>query len=385
MTSTPVASATIESTINRMRAMCVPALRKFFLPEQRVFAFRVRKTPAGGEQIEGISRRYTAMSLIGLSTESPADMVRVLAPHSTHDVVEYLLAQVCASANLGDVGISIWAAHAVGYSNLAAAHARLAEMLNSRTPQMTVEVAWAVAALSLTADTAALMQLRDATAQRLIEAYNPASSLFPHTMPGGPKTIRSHVACFADLVYPIQALSMYHQAVGNRQALEAATGCGEAICHRMGDAGQWWWHYDYRTGKVVEGYPVYSVHQDAMGPMALFALRDAGGPDLSEYVNRGVAWLVHAPELGGGSLIDDATGWIWRKVARSEPRKLVRRVQAVASSVSPALRVPGTNLVFPPKSVDWESRPYHYGWLLHAFQPRRVATRPRPQPVGAAR
>ena len=39
--------------------------------------------------------------------------------------------------------------------------------------------------------------------------------------------------------------------------------------------GQWWWHYDVRDGSVVERYPVYSVHQHAMAPMAL--LRPARG------------------------------------------------------------------------------------------------------------
>jgi len=32
------------------------------------------------------------------------------------------------------------------------------------------------------------------------------------------------------------------------------------ICGAQGAAGQWWWHYDSRTGGVVEGYP-----QDTQG------------------------------------------------------------------------------------------------------------------------
>ena len=92
-------------------------------------------------------------------------------------------------------------------------------------------------------------------------------------MPGSdvPK-LRGHVSCFADFVYPIQALSYYHQATRDARAAEVAISCAERMCQMQGPEGQWWWHFDIRAGRLVEGYPVYSVHQDSMAPMALFAL-----------------------------------------------------------------------------------------------------------------
>ena len=72
------------------------------------------------------------------------------------------------------------------------------------------------------------------------------------------------------------------------------------------------------------------------------------------------------PELEGGSLIDDGAGLIWRKVARREPGKLSALLQAAASRLHPRLRVPGLDLLFPP-AIDYEDRPYHLGWVLHAF------------------
>ena len=86
---------------------------------------------------------------------------------------------------------------------------------------------------------------------------------------------------------------------------------------------------------MIEGYPVYAVHQDAMAPMALLAVEDAGGPDFAGPVERGLEWLRSAPELGGGSLVDDAAGLIWRKVARREPGKLARSLQALGERGSP--------------------------------------------------
>jgi hypothetical protein len=81
---------------------------------------------------------------------------------------------------------------------------------------------------------------------------------------------------------------------------------------------------------------------------------------------------MHAPELGGGSLIDESAGLIWRKVARREPPKLSRFAQAAASRLHPALRAPGLDTLFPPCAVDYEDRPYHLGWLLHAWPAGRA-------------
>ena len=82
---------------------------------------------------------------------------------------------------------------------------------------------------------------------------------------------------FAAQVYPIQALARLHRSADDQEALAVANSVAAAICTAQGEAGQWWWHYDGRTGGVVEGYPVYSVHQHAMGPMALLDLAEAGG------------------------------------------------------------------------------------------------------------
>jgi hypothetical protein len=175
------------------------------------------------------------------------------------------------------------------------------------------------------------------------------------------------VCCFADLVYPIQALSLRAERLEDPAAGGAARRAAELIVRRQGPDGQWWWHYDVRSGDVVEGYPVYAVHQDAMAPMALFAARCATGTDFSDAVHRGLDWLERSPELGGGSLVDEGAALIWRKVARREPGKLSRSLQAAASGLQRGLRVPGLDLIFPPRAIDHEDRPYHLGWLLHAF------------------
>ena len=77
-----------------------------------------------------------------------------------------------------------------------------------------------------------------------------------------------------------------------KEALQNSLQCANAICNLQGPLGQWWWHYDSMTGRVAERYPVYSVHQHAMAPMALFAAQDACNADFREpnLQRAGVDW-----------------------------------------------------------------------------------------------
>ena len=369
MTSTAVKRETPTELIERLRAMSLRGLARMYDPKAQSFYFRLDRTAAGIVP-RGHSPRYTAITLIGLATEPAADRAPITAPHSVDEVCARLLKEVATSDNLGDVALSIWAAGLLGHTQeIYEAARRLSALSPLDNGHPVVELAWTLVALTKVpqADKAGL---RDGVAARLMSLFNPASSLFPHLAAG--TGARAHVSCFADLIYPIQALSLYSAAARSQQALDIASRCATHLCSTQGDAGQWWWHYDYRTGAVIEGYPVYAIHQDAMGPMGLHDLREAGGPDCSGAIVRGLDWLVSAPELNGGSLIDVEADLIWRKVARREPRKATRYVQAAASRVHPSLRVPALDMVFPAVAIDFEDRPYHLGWLLHAWQGARA-------------
>jgi hypothetical protein len=66
------------------------------------------------------------------------------------------------------------------------------------------------------------------------------------------------------------------RSAGDPGTLANTNSIAPAICTVQGNSGQRWWHYDSRTDRVVEGYPVYSVHQDAMALMDLFDPAEAG-------------------------------------------------------------------------------------------------------------
>lgn len=353
-------------TIDTLRAIALAALPRMFRADELVHVHCLRKVD-GEIRPEGISQRYTAMTLIGLAAESGADARSALCGRTPAEVCGALLRRTTEWTNLGDTAVTLWAARALGDGDAELALRRLRELDPVQGQHPTVELAWTVAALSVGKGKSPDANLAHATAKRLLDSYSDASRLFPHQPADMPAlAFRGHVGCFADQVYPIQALAFYGMQFSDAKSIEASRGCARKICELMGLEGQWWWHYDVRSGRVVEGYPVYAVHQDAMAPMALLAAEAACGENFDEAIDLGLKWLVRSPEIGG-SLIDTDNKIIWRKVCRREPGKLTRGIQAVASSMHPAVRLPGTNLAFPPVAIDWESRPYHMGWLLHAF------------------
>jgi len=364
----------MQPFVQRLRRIALDSLRRMFVPAEGQFVFRIRKN-SGGMVSEGRSKRYTAIALIGLANESEAASRRVLAGAARAEIAGRFLAEVGAWANLGDVALTLWAGRACADASRAPALDRLRELDPLGRPHATVELAWSLTALCVGPGGLMDESLARGIARRLLSCFGERSSVFSHWATDGSAggtripIWRRHLACFADQVYPIQALSHYGGLTRDGNALEAARRCAEHICRLQGEAGQWWWHYDVRTGDVVEGYPVYAVHQDAMAPMALLAAAGATGVDFSAAIGRGLDWLAHSPEIGA-SLVDESSNVIWRKVCRREPGKLVRGMQAAVSCCHRSLRVPGVNVIFPPISIDYESRPYHMGWILYAFPER---------------
>jgi hypothetical protein len=369
--STISSPASAREEVARLRALAPAALARMYVPGEHLFAFRV--VPAdGGTTRQGLSRRYTAITLIGLAADG-LDASLVLGAHTVREVCDRLIAHLPQVTDLGEAALIAWAAGALGHPGEAEARRALAALGPAEGTRPTVESAWALVALTLAGE-AGDEPLRRALAGRMMSAFNSESGLFAHAV-GPARGLRTHVCCFADQVYPIFALSLHAARSGDRDALAMADGCAARICGLQGEAGQWWWHYDHRTGSVVEGYPVYAIHQDAMAPMALLALEASGGTSRAAHVVRGLAWLAEAPELGGGSLIDATAEMVWRKVARREPHKAARYLQAAASHLRPGLRAPGIDLLFPPGAVDFEDRPYHWGWFLYAWSATANARR----------
>lgn len=342
-----------------------------------VFSHTMRSiTSAGcrGEQFEGENLRYGAMVALGLSKAPESTQHQVLRFGTASDLAELVCHRAETVLDDGAVALSAWAGAEAGHHFTAPLFVRLEERLSSTTSLPTVVCAWALIAALAARDIGNASNVARFARQRLFEAKS-RSGLFRSRGSGSPgRLMRAHVGCFADQVYPIMALARLGAATGDHEALKTADHCARLICAAQGSGGQWWWHYDTRTGRVSEGFPVYSVHQHAMAPMALLELYEAGGHDHLPEIVKGLEWLDTHPETTADLICADK-GVIWRKIGRHEPGKAARGLAALATMLSPRLSVPGMDILFPPGRIDYECRPYELGWLLYAWLSTGIADR----------
>jgi hypothetical protein len=275
--------------------------------------------------------------------------------------------------NIGDAGLLLWLAALAAPERLSGlcsglrVESALARFQGAREGR-TMELAWFLAGLSHAALAKSerlpkLEGLAMATFESL-KRNQGRHGIFGHQAAGRSVggVLRGRIGSFADQVYPIYALTRFAQAYEVSAALAMAQRCADAICHAQGELGQWWWHYDGSSGRVFQKYPVYSVHQHGMAPMALLALAEATGSDYSGPVHRGLAWIDKNNELGL-DLRDTPSNLIWRCIYRTGWTMYLREF---ANFLRPAESAgAGSDL-----KVLCECRPYELGWLLYALAGR---------------
>lgn len=360
---------TIAASVDRLVRCALYGLPQMYRPDSRAFVQTVRGVPsATGPHLvqEGTNLRYAAIVALGLRHTPEATQRRVLSGLTAAELSAAVAKRAERDADPGAIALAAWAVAEVEQRHADTLFSRMRDMLASGDPLPTIDVAWMLTAAVASAYLGDTDDVVTTARDRLLAEQGP-TGLFPHALP--PTSLgrfRSHVGSFADQVYPIQALARMAAVRADGAALTAANACAQRICALQGEAGQWWWHYDSRTGSVVEGFPVYSVHQHAMAPMALFDLFDAGGDDHRAAIVTGLSWLTTHPEVLE-ELVDDRLGVVWRKVGRREPAKAARKLSAVTTSLRPGFTLPGLARAFPTTLVDHECRPYELGWLLYAW------------------
>jgi len=359
-----------EVMLKRIIDLAVKGLANMFDEEKRLFCYRMRQTSDGIVR-EGVSRRYTIISLIGLHRyeaqggQSPIDIQATLA---------VLLEDTEQIDNIGDLGLLLWLCALVSPKQLNKIFHNLdikrsLEKYSDGRQGKTTELAWFLAGLSHSA--LASNQKANGQEDLSMQAFSMlkrnfgAKGIFGHMNKSSLAGIlRGRIGCFADQVYPIYALSMFAKAYENKEALKIANECAEAICRLQGDLGQWWWHYDSLTGKVIGRCPVYSVHQDGMAPMALFALSEVSGLNFDTHIYKGLKWITGNNELGF-DLIDTSQNVIWRSIYS-------KRYKMYYDEMLTLTGLTGNKRKHNDLRILFECRPYQLGWLLYAFADKQM-------------
>jgi hypothetical protein len=206
-------------------------------------------------------------------------------------------------------------------------------------------------------------QLCETVMREVQERYTQSGGVMPHSSARAALShrVRRHIANFADQIYAVQGLAFASKVLGEGAALETARKLAGRLVELQGPLGQWWWHYDSRSGLVAEPFPVYSVHQHAMAPMALMAVEAAGGGEFAEAIGRSHDWLTRN-ELGV-NMIDEGAQTIWRDVEHGDGAVLVK-LRHVRSLLG--LYPRGVRERQPMLKLNRETRPYEWAWCLYA-------------------
>lgn len=221
----------------------------------------------------------------------------------------------------------------------------------------------------------AALDLAQRCAAELLDRHSAHSRVF-RAMPRRPSGVRTmlgaRIASFASQVYPLLGLASLYAYRGETPPA-ALRQTAEHLVEAQGPLGQWWWLYSPSTATVLEGYPVYSVHQDGMAFMGLVPVERLGEGSYAKALALGLDWLDERNELS-------------LPLVTEEPPFICRNIQRVGSDADATFGISRANLArtvsrsWRPRSVSdqteatperleplRECRSYHLGWLLYAY------------------
>ena len=348
--------------------MATVGLTPMFDSNARLFCYRLKQTENGLVQ-QGLSQRYTVITLMGLHRLEQAG---IKSPIPIGPTIDGLLANLDWVDNIGDLGLLLWMCGLVAPGrvseilkkvDLTAAWNRYADVRQG----ITMHVAWFLTGISQVklACPELLPDVEEVANQsyKLLRKNQGHLACFAHSTTNVSLTERARawIGSFADQVYPVYAMTKFSKAYGRPDALEPALECAHRLCELQGRKGQWWWHYDSRTGSVLDPYPVFSVHQHGMAPMTLFEIGEATGTSFENAISNGLRWITDN-ELSR-DMRDLPSGIIWRCLFRP-------RIGRYSDTFRNLLSRNNTDQMRTNVRVLLECRPYELGWLLYAFAGR---------------
>jgi hypothetical protein len=349
-----------KTSSNNLVSLALKTLPRMLAAEVNVFCGELHKDNLLPIYDRERSARYTIISLLGLararSSKCNVD-IDIEAVYRELGSYQHVLSP-------GDLGLQLWLDHRLGSIRAEAIVNRIRHLLRSSDWDKidTMELAWILTGLTQHNFKSGRESedIADSLVRYLLDNRSAPCGLFYHLGNG----VRRRFPNFASQIYTIHALSMRARLALDKRSGERATVAAQQLANFQRANGGWPWLYDVDRGEIVEPFEIYSVHQDAMAPMAFHELRAATGVDSNNIINRGLKWLYGENELGT-NMIDGNNGLIYRSIRR---KSIQARVSLYCRTL---MSVTGVSLHKEPHPSSLEinptCRPYHLGWILEAW------------------
>jgi hypothetical protein len=312
-------------------------------------------------RLRGRSIRYSVIAALGMLRAKAAGYE---VDCDLEELVDSLLASSDdPSLTPGDLGLMLWLDRRAGRDRagdlLNALDRRLPDGLSSLEG---MEVAWIAIGASECAATGVNGPARrwsDAARTQLVRSNRGPSGLLFHRGSGP----RRRLANFATEIYGTLALAK----IGWREDVEAVTAArrvADALLALQREDGGWPWIFDVQRAQVVEPYQLYTVHQDAMAPMALLELHEVCDDDRYRAAAvRGIDWIYGRNDLQV-PLRDPHRPILSRSIRRRPPwNRAMLYANAAAALGGLSWRANCHDCL----EINRTDRPYHLGWVLEAW------------------
>lgn len=387
----------IRAAFETFTPLSMRGLAAMVTPAGDVFCLRAFADGSAGLRLEGRSERYSSMCLIGLACQ---DRLGTPAPFETAPIADHLHAWAPTAPDLGDSGLVLWSQILRGEERaeqtVDAILSRQSEVFQPNHALASMETGFLMLGLAHAMQAGLggteLATFAERVAPLLLENQHPETGLFSFGRKLRRKNLHrarmdTRLGSFASQVYPIMGLAAFAAAGGDNAAGERARVCADRLVELQGPAGQWWWVYHRNSATPAIRYPVYTVHQDAMGPMALLAtaLWDDNSDRYDEAILNSFQWFENRPECSSDDMVAAQRGVVWRAVQHDDP-ETTGRLGLGKGELSRMGRAAWFGWE-DTKSLDDgfvcpECRPYHLGWILLAQAMYEDCVRGR---TGAAR
>lgn len=195
----------------------------------------------------------------------------------------------------------------------------------------------------------------------LKERFHSGSGLFFDA----PFGLRRRFSSFATQTYLSIACYQYGEFAGDASALVMADTCVRNLIALQGPQGEWPWFFDAMSGRVVDFYEVYSVHQYGMAPALLEWAERFGQRESRDSLVKGFNWVLGQNQLGRSMLVPELSLSLRSQVRKGE---LTTKAPRVLRALKNAWLGNGERLIDGSDvEVRLECRSYELGWILWSF------------------